>query len=260
MQHSFLDHYSHLASPIQRCDARVKLVITLVFIITAVSTPPDLWLAWGGYLFLVVCLLVMSRLPWHYLFTRVAVVLPFIGLLLVCIPFMRPELGGSFSFGVARTTPQPSTWLICWNVFIKAILGVLAVIILSATTPFPKLLGALYAFHCPAIFIMLASFTYRYLFVLVDELYRLKRAGEARGFAGKWLWNARFMGEVIGTVFLRSYERGERIYIAMVARGFQGSATYEQPEPLRQMDYLITLVAVATVLLLRCLPLSTRNL
>ena len=76
---------------------------------------------------------------------------------------------------------------------------------------------------------MLLSFMYRYIFILTDEVLRMKQARDSRSFGGKWRWQIKTVGNMVGTLFLRSYERGERVYAAMAARGFNGhSRTLER--------------------------------
>jgi len=70
--------------------------------------------------------------------------------------------------------------------------------------------------------IMILSFMYRYLFVMVDEVIRMRQARDSRNFGGKRIWQLKIIGNMVGTLFIRSYERGERVYGAMVARGFEG--------------------------------------
>ena len=75
----------------------------------------------------------------------------------------------------------------------------------------------------PKIFTMLTSFMYRYSFILIDEMYRMKRARDSRCFGGRWFWQTKVIGHMIGTLFLRSFHRGERVYLAMLSRGYHGT-------------------------------------
>ena len=94
------------------------------------------------------------------------------------------------------------------------------------TAPFPDLLKAVRVLRVPALLTATMSFMYRYIFVLVDEAMRLQTARDARSAAGSGqttlLWRARVLGGMIGNLFVRSYERSERIYTAMLAHGFSG--------------------------------------
>jgi cobalt/nickel transport system permease protein len=89
----------------------------------------------------------------------------------------------------------------------------------------------------PRVMVMLLSFMYRYIFVLTDEAMRLKRARDSRNFGGSNWWQIKTVGRMISTLFLRSYERGERVYVAMLARGYDGhSRTAESSLSYRQRD------------------------
>jgi len=112
--------------------------------------------------------------------------------------------------------------LFSWNVLIKAWLSVLSLILLSSTTEFSELLKGLEQLRMPRVMVMTLSFMYRYIFLLVDEVIRMKQARDSRNFGGKRMWQLKTIGNMVGTLFLRSYERGERVYGAMVARGFDG--------------------------------------
>jgi cobalt/nickel transport system permease protein len=70
---------------------------------------------------------------------------------------------------------------------------------------------------------MLTSFMYRYSFILIDEMHRMRRARDSRSFGGRWLWQTRVIGHMVGTLFLRSFHRGERVYLAMLSRGYHGT-------------------------------------
>ena len=91
---------------------------------------------------------------------------------------------------------------------------------LVSTTPFARLLGALRWMRVPGIFVDLLALTYRYLFVLVDEAMTMRRAAAARGYAPRWLGQAALIGSLAGSLFVRSYERAERVYGAMLLRGY----------------------------------------
>jgi cobalt/nickel transport system permease protein len=111
---------------------------------------------------------------------------------------------------------------VLWNVTIKSTVSVLAIILLSSTTPFPEMLKGMERLRVPHLLTTLLSFMYRYIFVLMDELQRMRRARDSRGWRGKWLWQVKVIGHMIAALFLRSYERGERVYAAMLARGYDG--------------------------------------
>lgn len=219
MKHAFLDEYSHLESPIHRLDPRAKLVGLAALVVVSVTTPSNLYAAFAAYLGLETALILLARLPAKHVLKRMLIVLPFIFMVAAFLPFFSRG-GGSYNLGPMRVSGHGL--MVLWNVAAKSTVSVLAVIILSSTTPFPDLLRAMERMKAPRLLTSLLSFTYRYIFVLVDEAQRMRRARDSRGWSGKWLWQARVIGHMIAALFLRSYERGERVYAAMLARGYGG--------------------------------------
>lgn len=249
MKHSFLDQYSDRDSLIHRLDPRTKLITTFVFILAVVLTPPDSWLAYALYFALVVTLLTLSRLPAFHVFKRSLVIIPFVLLIAIFIPFFKEgEVVGSFNIWQWQVSVTSSGLQILWNIMAKAWLSILSLILLTSTTKFSHLLKGLEQLRMPRVMVMLLSFMYRYLFVLVDEVMRLKQARDSRNFGGKWLWQIRTVGYMIGTLFIRSYERGERVYAAMVARGFDGHSRTLERLHFGQADaYFVTGLGLALI-------------
>ena len=252
MRHSFLDKYSGLNSPIHRLDARTKILSLFCLIVICVSTPPQAHLAFLGYFVVLATALAFSRVPLGYILRRSLVIIPFVVMVAVFIPFLKPDgPSGGYNLGIGTLRVSRSGLLVFWNVLAKSYVAVLSVILLSATTRFSKLLRGFEQLKIPKIFIMLAGFAYRYVFVLVDELERMKRARDSRCYGGKWLWHSKVIGQMIGTLFLRSYQRGERVYVAMVSRGFDGRAVSLGRTQFRPADYLVIAGAVTLFLFLR---------
>jgi len=146
------------------------------------------------------------------------------------------------------------------SIIIRSWLSVQIAILLVAVTRFPDLIHALEHLRVPAILTTIIAFLYRYLFVLVDEVYRLLRARESRSAAapgkrsgGGVLWRARIAGNMAGQLFLRSYERSDRIYNAMVARGYAGHMRTLNPHEMKSKDYFATAMAVAIIFILQIL-------
>lgn len=221
MRHSFLDRYSDLGSFIHKLDPRTKVITTFAFILVVVLTPPLRWQAFALYFALIASVVLLSKLPPLYVLKRSLVIVPFVLFIAIFIPFLKPgEVAGSYNIWMWHISH--SGLLILWNVVIKAWLSMLSLILLSATTKFAELLKGLEQLRLPKVMVMLLSFMYRYIFVLVDEVIRMKQARDSRSFGGKRTWQLKTIGNMVGTLFLRSYERGERVYGAMVARGFEG--------------------------------------
>lgn len=223
MKHSFLDQYSDRDSLIHRLDPRTKLVTTFLFIMAVALTPPDGWPSYALYSAILAIWLLLSQVPVSYVLKRSLVVLPFVVLIAIFIPFFHEgEVAGSYNMWLWQVSVTYSGLEILRNILIRALLSILSLILLTSTTRMPDLLRSLEQLHMPRVMVMLLSFMYRYIFVLVDEAMRMKQARDSRNFGSRRWWQIKTIGNMIGTLFIRAYERGERVYAAMVARGFDG--------------------------------------
>jgi cobalt/nickel transport system permease protein len=145
------------------------------------------------------------------------------------------------------------------TIALKSWISVQAALVLAFTTPFHELVDALRQLRLPRIMIAIIGFMYRYLGVLAGEASRMTRARASRSASpvtspsGRGspsiAWRARVTGAMVGTLFLRSYERSERIYAAMQARGFEGEFRHLHARPLRPTEYA-ALAALAALLAL----------
>lgn len=241
MKHSFLDRYSDIDSFIHRLDPRTKVITTFAFILVVVLTPPTGWQAFALYFAIIAGLVLISKIPPFYVLKRSLVIVPFVLFITIFIPFLKSgEPSGSYNIWIWQVSN--SGLLILWNVLIKAWLSMLSLILLSSTTKFSELLNGLEQLRLPKVMVMILSFMYRYIFVLVDEVIRMKQARDSRNFGGKRTWQLKTIGNMVGTLFLRSYERGERVYGAMVARGFDGETRTLSTPHFRTADLYFTAV------------------
>ncbi|MDG4824329.1 cobalt ECF transporter T component CbiQ [Asanoa sp. WMMD1127] len=209
-------HLDH-DSPVHRLPAEVKIVATLLFTIVVVLTPRERFLAFAGYLVLLVGVLVLAKVPPLWLAKRATIELPFV-LLAVALPFAGHGervhwLGMSLSIDGLHGA---------WNIFAKGTLGVLASLLLAATTTARDLILGLDRLRCPQVFTQIATFMLRYLDILADDARRMRVARLSRGYDPRFLWQVKAFAVGVGALFIRSYERGERVYLAMVARGYSG--------------------------------------
>ena len=233
MKHSFIDQYSDLDSLIHRLDPRTKLITSLAFIVAVVLTPVSNWRVFAFYFCLIAALLIISKLPPLYVLKRSLVIFPFVLLIAIFIPFFKQgEVAGSYNIWLWQVSVTYDGLLILANVVVKAWLSILSLILLSATTKFTELLKGLRQLGVPEVIVLILSFMYRYVFILVDEVMRMRRARDSRNFGGSRLHQLRTIGNMIGTLFIRSYERGERIYAAMLSRGFDSNV-----RSLRQLSF-----------------------
>jgi cobalt/nickel transport system permease protein len=235
MKHAFLDRYSNIESPIHQLDPRIKIISLLWITVICVTTPPEKYNLFGVCLSIVFILIFLSKIPISFILSRSAIVMPFA--LLTSI-FIIVAADSGFSA--------------MWNVVIKSYIGVLCLILLSSTTPFPMLLNGFHRLKVPKIFILLSSFTYRYLFILLDEVMRIRQACDSRCFKGRWIGEAKVIGNMIGTLFVRSYERGERVYMAMASRGFEGDLKVASYQPqVTSQDILFIAAVILTTSIVR---------
>jgi len=229
MEHSFIGQYKDLDSFVHRLDPRTRILTALTFVLAVAATPSTGWPAFVLYAILIAGLILLAQLPPLYVLKRSAVILPFVVMIAAFAPFLPGgEVVGSCNLWIWHMSITYDGLTMLWNTAAKAWLSILGLVVLSATTPFPQLLKGLERLGVPQVMVMILSLMYRYIFVLVDETMRMQRARESRSvaasppFSRRWLRQIKAVGGVVGALFIRSYERGERIYWAMLARGSDG--------------------------------------
>ncbi|HXV99701.1 MAG TPA: cobalt ECF transporter T component CbiQ, partial [Anaerolineae bacterium] len=223
------DRYEGRESLIHYLDPRVKVVATVLFIVSNVLLPDGAWLAfllsWG----FVLLVSGMAHLAFNYTLKRSFVAIPFV-LPAVTVMFTLPgQPILNLPLGFWDLTMTDAGLIRFLSIVMRSWLSIQMAILLTATTQFPDLMHALRHLRVPQILIAVISFMYRYLFVLADEVMRLLRARESRSArlpgrpgGGSIPWRARVTGNMAGQLFLRSYERSDRVYNAMLARGYDG--------------------------------------
>lgn len=233
--HSHNHHETQASANPVRLDVRAQILIFFSLIVIGVSTPPQAWSAFVVYYMFVVVWVAALRIPIILFVKRAAVAIPFVLMVGVFVPFLKREAGDTIYpvLGGFLHVSSSGLWVLV-NTALKGTLGVAALVALGAANPFQDVLSGLQWFRTPRALVQIAGFMYRYLFVISEELQRMARARDARGYRGRWLWQARVIGQMIGALFLRSYERAERIYAAMVSRGYDGEipeTTLSRPDP-----------------------------
>lgn len=237
MEHSFLDKYSERKSLIHRLDPRVKTTSFFAYVFFVILTPQESSSQFWAYLILMSSVAIMSRIPLSYIFKRSLVIIPFVMLTAIFIPFFKTEESvflynlGSFQLKIS----YDGLWIF-WNILVKSWLSTLAMILLSSTTKFSDLLKGLQKLHVPKVFLMILTFMYRYIFVLIDEAMQMNRAYEIRAVCKKSLLQIKDQSHIIGLLFIRAFERGERVYISMCSRGFEGKIITLNTLQIRWLD------------------------
>jgi len=237
MKHSFVDEYSGINSFVHRLDPRTKLLCSLAFILAVVLTPADTWRAFAAYLLIMLALILLSRLPIGYVLKRSLVILPFVIMVVVFVPFFRQgQVVVSYDIGAWHLAVTYEGLSVLVNVIIKSWLSILCLIVLSSSTRFEELLHGMYRLQVPHVFVQITSFMYRYVFVLTDQAMRMQMARDSRNFGLNRRNIFKTLGNMIGMLFLRSYERAERIYAAMLSRGYSGDIVVVKPLKFRLPD------------------------
>jgi cobalt/nickel transport system permease protein len=221
-------------SPVHRLDPRAKLIGLLGVTVVAVSTPLEAWPAYVACLAVLVVVWAAARVPVGAVLGRAAIVLPVVLVAAALLPLVRE--GGA---EVAAT------------VAIKALIGTFAAVLLGATTAFGDLLRGLQGLRVPNVLVLTAAFMYRYLGTIAGELRRMRIAQRARAYRPRRLWHAGALGRLGGALFVRSYSRGERVHLAMLARGFDGRISGLRPLVLRRADVLFVAAIAAGLLTAR---------
>lgn len=224
--------------PARRLDPTVKLIAAIVYVVSVVLTPPSAFSSLALFLVAILALVALSRVGLRRVLRRSWVVIPFVLLVVIAVPFLPGEtVVARWQLGpVALTVSERGLWA-AWNAFSKAWLSVLLLILLAQTTQQHELTNALRALRVPKLLVLIIGFLLRYLPLLAEEAARMRRASEAR-LATRLSRREQLalIGRLVGTLFIRTYERAERIHAAMTARGFTGEMSTGRREPLRWTD------------------------
>ncbi|MDH2389120.1 cobalt ECF transporter T component CbiQ [Streptomyces sp. HNM0663] len=210
--------YRHGHSPVHRLPAHCKLVAVFCFVLVVVSTPREAVWAFGVYAALLAAVAAAASIPPGFLLRRLLIEIPFVAFALL-MPFVVPGEQTRF-LGVALSVP--GLWG-AWNILAKGTLGVAASVVLASTTELRELLLGLQRLRLPSTLVQIASFMVRYGDVIADELRRMSIARRSRGFEARGVRHWGVLAKTAGALFIRSYERGERVHLAMVSRGYTGT-------------------------------------
>jgi cobalt/nickel transport system permease protein len=207
----------HAHSPVHRLPGQVKVASVLLFVLAVVAIPREQFWAFGVAALLLVGVARVARVPVPLVGRRLVVELPFV-LFAVALPF----LGGGERVDVAGLALSVEGLYGAFNILAKATLGTAAALLLTATTPVRDLLAGLERLGLPRQMVAIATFMVRYVDVVLAEVGRMRVARISRGDDPRFLWQAKAVAATAGTLFVRSYERGERVHVAMLSRGYDG--------------------------------------
>jgi cobalt/nickel transport system ATP-binding protein/cobalt/nickel transport system permease protein len=205
-------------SPVHRLPPQLKIVAAFVAVLCVVATPREAFWAFGAYLLAITSVWWVARVPVSWFASRALIELPFV-VLAVLLPLVGHGRRVDF-LGVAVSVDGA---LAGWNILAKGTLGVLVSLTLAATTAPHDLLLGLQRLRTPSVLITIATLMLRYGEVIVGEAQRMRIARISRGHDPRFLWQVGATARGIGSLFIRSYERGERVHLAMVSRGWTGT-------------------------------------
>lgn len=202
---------------VHRTPPHIKVVAAFVAVVAVVLTPPSQIWAFGVYAVILAGVAALAHLPVRTVIPRMTVEIPFV-LFAVLLPFIGRE--PDIAVGPI-TVSEAGVWA-AWSILAKATLGVLVSVILAATTSTRDIVVALQRLHVPDVFVQILAAMLRYVRVVTAEWHRMDRARRSRGFTtrGPRAWPVLARGS--GTLFIRSFERGERVHLAMISRGYTG--------------------------------------
>jgi cobalt/nickel transport system permease protein len=244
-----MDELGRLDTPAHRLDARAKAVVTLAFIVIVMSFPRYELSALTPFIIYPVALLTVGRIPLRHISKKILIAAPFALVVGMFNPFLDRE-------PVASLGPLMISggWVSFASIMFRFVLTVGAALSLVACTGMHRLGAGLKQLGVPRVFVMQLLFLYRYLFVAADEALKMKRGVELRSGGARSL-RLRVYGSLVGHLLLRSMDRAERVYRAMVARGFDGEVRPMHPSSFRPTDGLFIAGCLAFFLAAR-----TRNL
>jgi cobalt/nickel transport system permease protein len=230
-----MDTISRQDTFIHRMDPRIKVLTTLVFIVCVVSFGKHDISALVPFLVYPLFLVVLGELPVVYLLRKVMIAAPFAILIGIFNPLLDQEVLLQVGrFGIS------GGWISFFSILLRFTMTVGAALILIATTGYHAVCMALEKMGVPQVFVVQLLFLYRYLFVLVDEASRMVRARSLRSFGAKGL-GLRVFGSMAGHLLLRTMDRAQRIHLAMLCRGFDGTIRPFHPLRVRGWEVLFLL-------------------
>ncbi len=213
--HSHL--HLHGSGPMHNLPPEAKLVGLVAFVVAVALTPRDAPAGFAVDAVVLAAVVAWAGIRPFVVMSRLTVIAPFVAFALA-LPFV----GDGDTVDVLGIELSTDGLRAMGSIIAKATLGAAAAIVVASTTPVSALVVGLSRLRVPSLFVGIVAFMFRYLDLVTEDLGRMRRAMVARGHDPRWLWQARPIANSAGTLFVRTYERGERIHGAMLARGFSG--------------------------------------
>ncbi len=252
------------SKPIHNLDARLKFIIALGFILTTSLAPQGAWAVYILLFSLAFSIALLSDVGIRHIYARAALALPFI---LAAFPLLFTVTGVpifSFSIGSLSLTASWQGLERFISISFKSWISVQIAVLLATTTRLPDLLFAMRNLAIPQLIVAIIGLMWRYIFLMVEEANRLLRARLSRSgvttqnskkYGGSLTWRAKVAGNMAGNLLIRSLERSDRVYSAMLARGYDGEIRRFKNPPLTLQDWLILIGSIAVLVILLTLGL-----
>jgi cobalt/nickel transport system permease protein len=245
-----LDRLSYKETFVHHLDPRAKVIATMLFLLTVISFPKYEVVALAPFFLFPVLLMTVGEIPIRFIVKKVIAVSPFAIFIGIFNPILDTRTAAVI-FGISLS----AGWISFLSILLKFVLTVSTALLLIATTSFPGVCHALRRLGFPALFVSQLLFLYRYLFVLMEEAMRIVRAREMRSF-GTRSTGIKVFVRLIGVLFLRTVERAERIYYAMLSRGFQGDIPSLKRSRIAFRDLAFMVLTIAFLAVLRSFPVT----
>ncbi len=233
MTHQWHETFHQAGTSAHHLDPRTKMAAGLIFVGTVLSSSRLNFTQAAGLGAVVVAGALGAQVPLQHIARRITSVLPFAILMMVSAVISN--------LSVSRLI----------QVSLKSFLSISAMSLLALTTPFPDMLRALEQTHTPKLLLLFLAFLYRYAAVLGKETLRLERGWSARYFGRFWLKQGFRLGHILAALLIRSYERAERIYAAMLSRGFSGATGFVNVLHFTSLDALFMGGFITVLLVIR---------
>ena len=224
-----LDRHAHLDSILHRIDPRSKIVGLLVPVLLISSTPRGQLAPFPYYFAVALVLVALSRVPPRYVVWRCAAGVPFVAM----------------AAALLLLTGAPDSTSHALSVALKALAAIVLITLLTATSRLHQLLWAMRRLGAPQVLNLIVNLMHRYVLLLFEEYRRMARARESRTVRRARFSDIRLYGNQFGLLFVRSWERAERVQAAMLARGFTGSLPDVGAARLRSLDVAFPVMSVA---------------
>ncbi|MFW6129224.1 MAG: cobalt ECF transporter T component CbiQ [Candidatus Aminicenantaceae bacterium] len=246
MKHSFLDKYSNLNSPLHRIDPRGKLITFILSIGIIVSEPREEIKGIFFYYLIIVILLSLSRIPLKYILKRCLLVSPIIIMAAAFLPLSYIPGWKDLSEGMRGQVFSFSLSLI-----LKVFAAVILLTLLTSTEKFNRLLDGLRKLKMPSVLGMISALMYRYVFILNDEILRIKLARESRTPGKIRISRFKIFGNQAAMIFIRSWSRAQIVYNTMLSRGFNGDFHDFKDLSFTMNDALFVIIILSAMVLIR---------